>query len=315
MPIYTQLKGIKDTDSSSLLELLEENLVEFFNYGLLEAGGYTDVNMGDSNNDANLLPIHMPGQPDGRIWQANYRNWVWEFGLESERQPIAISGVYVDGAFHSSNATDTFKHFVNYPEGRVVFDSPISTSSVVQAEYSYRWVNFYDQDVPWFRDVIFDSYRFEIGEDANPSGMIGLLQNNSVQLPAVIIETVPNRRMVPRQLGDGSQIIYQDFLFHILAESSEDRSFLIDTVTLQKDKTFYLFDTNARVAANAFALDWHGSLLPNAKTYPMLVDAPPSGFRWNRCIFNKMVGQDASVRLPLFRAIIRATLEVDFTQL
>lgn len=320
MPTYTTLRGIHNVDDDSLVEILEENLMEFFNWGLLEAGGYTDAtvtNLGvnDPTDDSMLIPVHMPGQPDGRIWQSPHRNWVWESGLDSERQPLPVSGVYVDGTFYDASTSGAFAYFVNYPDGRVVFEQPIPTTSVVQASYSYRWVNFYDQEVPWFRDVVFDAYRFEVGEDAQPSGVLGLLQEYQVQLPAVIIETVPTRRFVPKQIGDGSQWVYQDFLFHVLTDRSDDRNFLIDAITLQKDKTFYLFDTNARAAANKFALDWHGSLVSNAMTYPMLVDMPPSGFRFKRCIFNRMAGQESSGRLPLFRAIIRATLEVDFTNL
>lgn len=295
-------------------------MIDFFNWGLLEAGGYDDVNItnpgiDDPLDDATLRPVHTPGLPDGRVWQSNFRNWVWEDGLESEQQPISVSGVYVDGAFHNANDAGPFKFFTNYKEGRILFEHAIPTTSLVQASYSYRWVNFYDQDVPWFRDVIFDAYRFEIGTDVPTSGFVGLLQKNQVQLPAVIIETVPNRRFIPRQLGDGSQILYQDFLFHILTENSADRSFLIDTVTLQQDKTFYLYDVNARATANQFALDWHGNKIPGAKQYPDLVQMPPTGFRYHKCVFNKMVGQDSSARLPLFRAIIRVTLEVDFTEL
>lgn len=316
MPVYTKLHSINDVDRNGLIEQLQQNLSEFFNWGLLESGGYTDVTIDptDATNDSVLGPVHMPGQPDGRIWQAVNRNWVWESGLESQRQPIPVSGVYVNGVFYGSGTTGSYKHFVNYPAGRIVFDQPIPTASIVQAEYSYRWMNFYDQNIPWFRDVVFDAFRFEIGEESQPSGVVGLLKQHAVQLPAVIIETVGQRRMVPRQLGDLSQTVYQDFLFHIITENVEDRDFMIDAFTLQKDKTFYLFDTNARASANKFALDWHGSLLPGAMTYPQLVEPPPDGFRWKKCTFNKMVGQETSVRLPFFRAIIRVTVEVDVTE-
>lgn len=315
MPIYTRLNGIKTVDENGLIEQLQENLMEFFNWGLLEAGGYTDVGL-DANYDVDdntLLPKHISGQPDGRIWQATHRNWIWESGLESVRQPVQVSGVYVDGTFHSSDSTDGFKHYVNYPEGRIVFDTPIPTSSVVQAEYSYRWVNFYDQNVPWFRDVVFDSMRYELGDSTQPSGVVGLLQQNAVQLPAVIVESVASRTFIPKQFGDLSQWVYQDFIFHIIAENLEDRDYMVDVIGYQKDFTFYLFDTNARRAAHKFALDWHGAKIPGGMTYPQLVDEPPTGFRWKKCTFNKIVGQESSARLPLYRAIIRITLEVDGT--
>lgn len=317
MPIYTKLKGFTVAESAgkkSFTEQLEENLMEFFNWGLLEAGAFDDAPITtpgtpDPYDDSKLTVKHMASVDDGRIWQSPHGGWVWETGLDAERQPIPVSGVYVNGTFYSESTSGPYKHFVDYPNGRVVFDAAIPTNAVVQAAHSYRWVNFYDQEVPWFRDVIFDAYRFEVGEDAPVSGVIGLLDQYSVQLPAVVIESVPQRRFVPKQIGDTSQWVYADFLMHILAERKEDRDFLQDAITLQKDKAFYLFDVNAKIAANQYALDWHGSLLPGAMTYPELVD----GFRYKTCYFNRLVGQDSSALLPLFRATIRATLEVEFT--
>ena len=52
-----------------------------------------------------------------------------------------ISGVYVDGAFKPSTITGTYAHHVDYFDGRVVFDTAIPTGSVVQAEFSYKWIN------------------------------------------------------------------------------------------------------------------------------------------------------------------------------
>jgi hypothetical protein len=318
MPAWTRLIGAEDVDKKSFLENLEENLIEFFNWGLLEGGGYSDAHIdtpgvSDPTDDVTLLPNHMQGVVDGRIWQSPHRGWVWESGLESARQPIPVSGVYINGDFVQTPASGTqYEHYINYPAGRVIFANPIPTNTVVQAEYSFRWVHFYNQDVPWFRDVIFDAYRYETGPDVPVSGVIGLLDNYAVELPAVVIETVATRRFVPKQQGDLSQWIYQDFLFHILTDNSPDRSGLIDYISLQKDKTIYLFDRNAQIAANKLPLDWRGSPVSGAMTYPMLVEPPPSGYQYNKCRFSNMVGQESSARLPLFRAIIRATLQVDF---
>lgn len=304
-PLKIKLVGVPDADRKLLTEQLTINLEAFFDWSLLEAGGYEDVHIDptDALNDSTLLPVHMPSQPDGRIWQAPHRNWVWESGLDSDRQPIPISGVYLGGVLHPQDGS----YYINYPEGRVVFNDPISTTTVVQVEYSYKWMNFYNQTVPWFRDVIFDAYRFEVGPDAQPSGFVGLLKQNSVQLPAIVIET-GGRRSVPRQLGNLSQWTYQDFLFHVLAENVEDRDFMIDVFSNQKDSSIDLFDENARAAANAFALDWHGAPVPEANhfTYPNLI----TNYPLTTCYFNKIVIQEVSAILPLFRSVIRITLEI-----
>ena len=312
MPSYTSLHGVTDIDARTLIEQLQVNLMEFFNWGLLEVGGYTEVYLDptDPTGDDTLLPKKMPGQPDGKLWQAKNRNWIWEDSLSSSRQPIAVSGVYIGNQFFQSGTTGIYSHKINYPQGMVVFDNAIPTNSEVRVEHSYRWLNFYNQDVPWFRDVIFDSLRYEVGEDALPSGVIGLLNKNSIQLPAVVVETVASRKSIPRQIGDLSQTVYQDFILHVLAETGEDRDTIIDVVSLQKDKTFYLFDMNARAAANSYSLDWHGSKVPGSKMYPQLVEPHPTGFQWKKCTFDKIVGQETSIYLPLFRSTIRVTLEV-----
>lgn len=322
MPAYTMLNGFSKPESAgakSFTEQLAENLAEFFNWGLLEAGAYDNVPVttpgtADPYDDSTMHPKHMEGVADGRIWGSPHQNWVWETGIDSERQPIVASGVYVNGSFYAENTVGTYKHFLDFRKGRVVFDSPIPTTSVVQVSHSHRWVEIYDENVPWFRDVIFDAYRFEVGDNPG-SGVIGLLQQNAVQLPAIVVETVPQTRFKPRQIGDLSQWVYKDFLFHIIAEAGEDRTFLQDAILLQKDRGIYLYDVNARMAANQYPLDWHGALRPGAMTYPQLVTAPPDGFRYKTCFFNRVAGEASSALLPLFRATLRVTVEAEFTEI
>lgn len=308
MPTYTKMRGLKSCDSKSMLEIIEENLLEFFNWAFLEADGFDTVTL--LSDDSKLQPVQVAGQPNGRIWQANYRNWVWETGLESTNHPLSISGITVNSVFKPLSSD----YFLNYREGRVVFAQPIDVASNVQVAYSHRWVNFYTQDVPWFRDIIFDAYRYEVGNSTPQAGIINLLKDNAVQLPAVILETVGSRRFVPIQLGDGSQWIYPDFLLHIMTDNAPDRSFLIDAFMNQKDKRFYLYDANTRAEENEYALDWHESPIVGAKTYPDLVSLPSDGgYRWKLCNFDNITLQDSSAKLPLYRAILRITLEVDFT--
>jgi hypothetical protein len=318
MPDYTQLKGVGDITDQLLAESLQENLLEFFDWACLEAGGFVNVSVPtpgvpDAYGDDNLVPVQEQGVPDGTIWQTPRSQWVYATGLPTDTPPTIASGVYVGGAFYPSSGTDgTYQHYLDYPNGRVVFSSPIPTTSVVQAEYSYRWVNWYEQDTTWFRDVVFDAFAINDQPQVYESGITTLLNNNRVQLPAVIIETVMNRRQRPLMLGNSSQWVEQDFLFHILSERSDQRNNLMDVVSLQKDKPLFLYDVNARRRAGDFATDWRGSPVPGAKMYPDLVSLPPSGYRWKVAWFSRMTGQDTSLRLPLYRGIVRATLETDF---
>jgi len=45
MPDYTKLKGVTNIADSMISTQISDNVIEFFNWGLLEAGGYFNVNM------------------------------------------------------------------------------------------------------------------------------------------------------------------------------------------------------------------------------------------------------------------------------
>jgi hypothetical protein len=48
----------------------------------------------------------------------------------------------------------TYAHHYNYPLGRVVFDTAVSTTSAVKLEYSYRNVQTYIADqAPWWDEI------------------------------------------------------------------------------------------------------------------------------------------------------------------
>jgi hypothetical protein len=243
---------------------------------------------------------------DGQAWEGQHSKWIWE-----DVPSVQTSGVYVNGVFHATaTTTGAYAHYINFPEGRVVFNTALPKTAIVQAEYAYRWANFYDQNTPWFKDVVFDA--FLIDQQPTGSGFMRLLNDYDVRLPAVIVEPVMRRSQAGYQLGSTAQWINQDVLFHIIAERAHERNNLMDLITLQKDQSFYLYDVNARRRANDFALDWRGAPVPGAKTFEELTLPAPSGYRWNLCTFSRMDGQDVSLKLPLFRGIVRASLEVVF---
>lgn len=309
---YLHLNGMTD-GPAQYTEMLTENLSEFFNWGLLEAGRYDDINiysLGSTGTGPEYLyPVKAQGMTDGQVWEAPYGNWVYESGLESARQPISVSGVYVNGSFVPVGTG----LYINYPEGRAVFATPQPLTSIVQATYSHKQISFYDQDEPWFQDLIFDSFQHEKPTNTvNPSsGIINLLKEKGIKLPCVVIEDGTRMRQIPKQIGDVSQWVYPDFLFHIVAENSFDRSNVTHIIVRQKDKVFYIFNTNERAKNNAFALDYRGMLVNASPLYPTLVQPAPTGYRFNECRIFDTVGMESISRPPLYRAIVRVTLEID----
>lgn len=319
MSLYLKLKGITDVTNQLLLESIVQGVRSFLEWGILEAGGFITVpvstpGINDQYADEILHSVHQEGMADNRIWEAIHWDWVYETGGTASPGPVLPTGVYVNGTLYPTASTvGAFKHYINFPEGRVVFDSPISATSVVQATYSYRSIHLYDHEVPWFRDVVFDPL---VPNDTSSTiqDVSKLLDEYRVQLPAVIIEPVMNRRLRGIMLGSGAQWVEQDILFHVISDRADERNNIVDILSLQIDKTFYLYDVNARRNAGDYPLDWRGVPRAGAKMYPAIV-AEVGGYRWKSCYFSRMVNADVSLRLPYYRGIVRSTIEVDFNSI
>ncbi len=163
---------------------------------------------------------------------------------------------------------------------------------------------------------MFNSYRVDDPQFTQfGSGVWAVLSQNRIQLPAVIVETVPRRTFTPMQLG-GGQWVKTDVLFHILAETTWDRDKLMDIISFQKEKTLLSFDKNAMTDANRFPLDYQGSIASGAMVYPDLVKmSGDGGFYWKKIFVKDMLTQESSSLPPLFRAVVRGTFEIDYPEI
>ena len=289
MPTHTRLKGVSSVFDSQLSDQLEANLVGFFQWGFLGVGGFFNVTVPQSGvyggKESRLRPVYDPNYTDGQVWEAFRKDWVWETGVEYDHQPIRVSGVYVDGVFHAVNETGAYAHHIDYPNGRVVFDNPISTGCVVEAEYSYRLFQLYTADTEWWQKIQTRSFRVDDPHFLQwGSGEWDILAQNRVQLPAIIVEAVPN--VASRQgfeIGNSVQTVQQDVLFHVLAEDRFYFKWLHDTITNQKDKRFIGFDKNRMLAADAFPLNQDGSPRESGMMYPDLVKpSGEGGYGWRQ---------------------------------
>lgn len=320
MPEYTRFKGVTEIGDSTCCDQLKANLVKFFEWGLLGIGGFTNVTINSSgayDGDASVLRyVDDPNYSSGQVWEGHRNDWVWESGVEYDYQPITVSGVVVNNTFYSSGTTGAYAHKVDYPLGRIIFDDPLPTGSVVKAQYSYRYASFYTSDAPWFKEVMFNSYRVDDEHFLqNGSGVWSTLSQNRVQLPAVIVETVPRRNLTPYQIG-GGHWVQQDVLFHIISEEPWNRDKLLDIITYQKEKTILSFDKNRMAEEDSFPLDYDGSLRSGAMMYPDLVKSSgEGGFFWKKIFFKNMTSQESTSVPPLYRAIVRGTFEIDFPEL
>ena len=320
MPDYTQLKGVSNIANSMISTQISDNVIEFFNWGLLEAGGYFNVNMPASGlyggDKHKLRLVDDPNYTAGQVWEGYRSNWVWETGVAPSTQPIQISGVYIGGDFQPGTGVGTYAHRIDYPNGRIVFDTAIATTSTVSAEFSYKWVNVIKAEgIPWFREIQYNSQRVDSDHFLQTgSGDWSQLGQTRVQLPALAVEVVPRRRFEPHELGS-TRRAYTDVLLHVLTEEEYTASQLVDVVTLQEEKTIWMFDTNLLATQNKYPLNYRGELTTHALAsgrYPDLVsDTSEGGLRWKKMFIPDCVSQGLSELNPnLYIGTVRMTTEV-----
>lgn len=320
---FSPLKGFTNIGSATVNNVVQDNLIEYFDYALLDKGNYFNVTKGEQTyggeDYSRLRPSANENYPSGQVWEGFRSNWVWQSGLAPSGYdpPIVgtnadypgISGVYIDDVFEPTSGVGPYSHYVDYFNGRVIFDSPIPTGSVVQAEFSHKYINVvYANNVPWLREIQTRTlYPTSDFLDVN-KGKWNLPPEARLQLPAIAIEVVPQRRQQGYQLG-GGQWIYLDVLFHCIAEDEYTRNQLVDIVSLQNDKNINAFDLNDISKNGNFPLDYRGMPVPSAMPYPELLDQyATNGGRFR---LTKMVVQDMQmIDSDVFGGVIRSTVEL-----
>jgi len=315
----SSLKGFDSIFDSTLNNELQDNIVEFLDWGLLEKGNYFNVTIGEEDpngNDYSLLRMSShPHYASGQVWEAFRKNWVWQSGVDFDPAPIVgtnntipgISGVYVDDVFYPSSTTGSYAHEIDYFNGRVVFDSPIPTGSKVQAEYSYKYINVvYSNAFPWLREIQYRTDSVSSNFLTQGRGEFDLPSEMRVQLPAIAVEIVPRRTMRGFQLG-GGQFVYTDILFHCLAEDEMTRNKLVDIISFQNDKTIFMFDTDNIAESGNFPLDYKGVPVSGALRYPDLVNT----YTGRRLRFQNSIVQGMElINSNFYAGIVRTTTEV-----
>jgi len=318
MTDYLRLKGFDQIFETTLNNELQDNIIEFLDWGLLEKGNYFNVTLNETspnNSDYSLLRSSVSDSyVAGKAWEGFRQNWIWQSGVNYNPQPIVgtnkaipgISGVYVNNAFYPSTTNGQYAHKVDYFNGRIIFNNPIPTGSKVQAEYSYKYINIiYANSLPWLREIQYRTYEPSPSFVNVNKGEFTLPAEMRVQLPAIAVEIVPRRTLRGYQLG-GGQIVDTDILFHCIAEDAITRNKLVDIISLQNDKTILMFDSNAIANSGDFPLDYNGIPVSGALRYPDLIQKYAS----NRIRLKNSVVQGMDMINTNFHAgIVRLTAE------
>lgn len=272
---FTELKGFDNYGQNLLDDQIRTNLISFFDWGLLQKNNFANVNIPTSGqyggSKHKLELVKDPRYNYGQVYQGFRGNWVWQTGLNS--QSILVSGVNVDGTFYPLSTTGPKSHYIDYPNGRIVFNSPISTTSVVTAEYSYKYVNVIDgNDSIWVKQIQSDSFRLDTGGFNNPtSGNWSANPENRLQLPLIAVEVTSAKSFSPYQIGLGGQTISSKIIFHVFAENDKTANHISNIIGFQNDKELYTFDVNQISKNNLSPLNYQGSPKSGAMTYPQMI--------------------------------------------
>ena len=316
--ISTTFTHVSQVGNTLLNSQLESNLKSFLDRGMLGIGGWFNVNIPTSGawggTFDQLRLVDDPSYGEGQVWESARKDWVWENEVPyTGGSPISITGVSVDGTFYGTGDA-TYAHHYNYPLGRVVFDNPIASTSTVKLEYSYRNVQVYIADqAPWWDELQYNSMRVDDSSFSQVgSGNWAILSNNRVQMPAVVIEAVPRRTYQPYELGSSNNFITQDVLFHVVSESRWWRNQLVDIISLQKDKTLMLYDSNKLADSGAYPLDFRGMVVAPENNYSGLVST--DGYQFTSARITDMgVTEMESYNSMLHEGTVRASFEVILT--
>lgn len=318
MSRYQPLKGFDSINDYSLSNNIQDALIEYFDWALLEKGNYYNVTKGElAPNGQDMSKLRMSSNDaytSGQVWEGFRENWVWQSGVSgvgldspivgSDANNPGISGVYINDQFEPTSGVGQYAHTVDYFNGRVIFDSPIPTGSVVQVEHSYKYINVvYANNVPWLREIQTKTQQPTSNFYDISTGSWDIPPQSRLQLPSIAFEIVPLRRFKGYQLG-GGQWVYTDVIAHCIAEDEQTRNMLLDIVSLQNDKTVYIIDSDQLHEDDKYPLDSAGSPNPSALLYPELLENYNAGyFR----IENTIVENMEFATPNLFGGIVRFT--------
>ena len=318
MGSFQKLKGISDIFEYTLNNDIQDGLIEYFDWALLDIGNYFNSTIGEQSPDGqdySKLRLSSNDQYNlGQVWEGFRKNWVWQSGIDYSPSPLVgtnntkpgVSGVYVDDNFYPNTTTGEFAHTIDHFNGRVIFDTAIPTGSKVQVEHSYKWVNVvYANSVPWLREIQTDTSQPTSSFFDKDKGSWNIPPESRLQLPAIAIEVVASRRFKPYQLG-GGQWVYTDVIFHCIAEDEITRNKLVDIISMQSDKNIPLFNSNKINTEGDYPLDYMGVPVSGALRYPDLVEKYSGGdLRLTNAIVQDMVTVDSDI----FGGTVRFTTE------
>jgi hypothetical protein len=276
---HTKLANLNNAQDSTLSNILLDNFVYFYDWGFLDRGSFFNIKIPHSGiyggNRHKLRPVDDPNYSDGKVWEAYRKNWVWESGISATtQQPISISGLFINNTFYATGNVSK-PYYIDYTNGKIIFNTAISTTSNVQLEYSHKWVEVVPaHGIPFFREIQLGSFRNDDGFQVSNSGGWAQLGETRVQLPTIAVEVLTPQSLQGYQLG-GGQWVNNDIVFYVLTENHWECMNIMDSILYQNDRTIHLFNPTSVAISGTFPFNYRNELNANAVPsgmYPNLID-------------------------------------------
>jgi len=306
-PTSNTFQHVNNLVDNLILNTLEVNLKAYLDHAFLDIGAFTNIDIDQENifnSSVSTLTLSDDQDfPSGSVWNGMRKDWVYETYVNYNGvSPISINSINING----SEITTGFN--VDYINGRIILDTPISTDSVVKASYSYRNVQVNRaSDVPWWRLLQFNSLDTDTIINTNGDWSIG--PYHRIQMPSIVIDSVPRSRNLPHELGSNSLRIEQDVIFNVLSETKNDRNQLLDILRLQHDSKINLYDLNKSAENDVLPLDYRGYINPNGQIYTDIL----ANYYWAGVYFkNTTLSEVQSINIGLYEGLVRSTVEIIF---
>lgn len=298
-----QFQNISDFRTVDYITEFERNLKLFLDYSFLKIGAWVNVDTSDDKCiDMYTMTRYIPPTPlstayKNKIFVSKRQNWVWESGIDfGGTYTIVPPSVYVDNVLAS-----TGDYEIDYEGGRVIFDSAVSTTSEVTVDYSFREVQVYlFNDAFWWKQIENDVFSEGVEIEQNINRILG---ENRIQLPSIVIQTMPSIKTMPYALGSKARYFYHDVDFIIVARTNNMKNKLLSILSQQHDLFITLFNSDD---ITDFPLNCSGKS-DNPILYNTLVDTYP----WKCTKVTNIVSAD--IELPckdIYMAKVRMTFEI-----
>ncbi len=214
--------------------------------------------------------------------------------------------IYVDSVETGSGYT------IDYPNGKVIFDQALSSTNTVSADYSYRNVQSYvGNQSNLFFEIQYDSQNPANNSWASSatSGDYATDPSQRMQLPAVLIECVAQKKSEGYELGSGRLKIDQDVLVTVVSENKYERNIITDILSEQKHKTINLYDIDVLNKRNQNSLNYDGSLNESGLMYNQI--SADNTLQWSKAYFKDVVTSEVETNNPnLHMSKVRFKAEV-----